>query len=310
MFHIIVNPNAGRGRTLEHLQFLAQLFAENNGAYTKYITTGALDAQEKAREICEKHADCAGIIGIGGDGTFQEIAAGMAAAGGTKIPLPLAIFPGGSGNDLILTVEGGKKSAKSKYGKNAEQNARAFFETLMQGKTRAIDLITANGRAFLNIGNIGLDARIVQTASALKKNFGGKAYYAAVYQSIVRHKNLPLTIEANGKKFEGAYTLVAVCNGQYYGGGMRIAPTARLDDGKITLCLVEGISRPKIMVLFPLLAVEKHERLKYVNFIECEKVKITLPHPTETLCLDGNLYPEIGNEIEFKILPKALDVFV
>jgi len=340
VYHIIINPNAGRGRTLGHLPHLTRLFAENRLMYTTHITTGIFDAREKAREICENHPNSAGIIGIGGDGTFQEIAAGVRQAhnerreqesaaahsleavnsvGGDSgvrpaSRIPLGIFPAGSGNDFITTLEyeksGGKKSARSKYGKNAEHNARAFFDTLMRGETRTIDVITANGTAFLNIGNIGLDARIVQTAGALKKRFGSRAYYAAVYQSVVHHKNLLLVIEADGKKFCGEYTLVAVCNGQYYGGGMRVAPTARLDDGKITLCLAEGISRPKIMALFPLLAMAKHERLKFVKFIECENVKISLPNSAESLCLDGNLYPNIGDEIEFKILPRALEVFV
>jgi YegS/Rv2252/BmrU family lipid kinase len=311
MYHIIINPIAGRGRTLKHLPFLTKIFDENKIPYATFTTDSVMDGYEKAKDICE-NADSLGLIGVGGDGTFQEIAAGMADAcgeNGGKIPVPLGIFPAGSGNDFIMTLEGGKKAALSKYGKNPEENAHEFFKTLTRGKTRAIDIITANGAAYLNIGNIGLDARIVQNAGIFKKKYGRQAYLAAVYKSIARHKNLPLVIEANGEKWEGEYTLVAVCNGQYYGGGMRIAPMAGLDDGKITLCLVEGISRPKTMILFPSLMIEKHVHLKQVKFIECESVRISLQNGAETLCLDGNLYPNT-TQIEFKIHPKALDVFV
>jgi len=313
MYHIIINPIAGRGRTLEHLPILTDFLDKSSLAYTTYETTGVMDGYEKAKAICEeKTANCLGIIGIGGDGTFQEIAAGMVAAGmrSEKAPVPLGIFPAGSGNDFIMTLAGGKKAALAKYGKNAEQNVRAFFETLTRGKTHAVDIITANGTAYLNIGNIGIDARIVKNADVFKKKYGRQAYLAAVYKSIAQHKNLLLTIEVNGEKWEKPYTLAAICNGQYYGGGMRVAPTARIDDGKITLCLVEGMNRPKIMVLFPSLMMEKHVYLKSVKYIECESVRITLPEGMETLCLDGNLYPNQEGQIEFKILPKALDVFV
>ena len=89
---------------------------------------------------------------------------------------------------------------------------------------------------------------------------------------------------------------------------MRVAPHASLTDGKITLCLVEAMSRPKIMVLFPSLMMERHDKLKAVKFLECESLKVTLPC-SETLCLDGNLYP-VDNSVEYKILPEALRVFM
>jgi len=328
MYHIIINPIAGRGRTIHRLPILTKLFDSHGLTYEAHITTGLMDGYEKAKRFCESGKDCKGIIGIGGDGTFQEIAAGMVDSypHGQKIPIPLGIFPAGSGNDFIMTLEGGKSIALAKYKKDIEMAAKNFFETLHRGKTRSIDVITANGMAFLNIGNLGLDARIVDNAAALKPKYGRQAYVAAVYKSIAKHKNIPLTIEANGEKWDKQYTLVAICNGQYYGGGLHITPGAKIDDGKITLCLIEAMSRPKTMVLFPTLMMGQHVKLKPVKFIECENLVITLPPGKETLCLDGNLYPDCNVEhpqpekksdrktdrirLEFKILPRVLDVFV
>jgi len=309
MYYIITNPVAGRGGAMHRLPILEELFTAHGLPYEAYITTGILDGYEKATQFCAGD-NCDGIIGIGGDGTFQEIAAGMVDAfPGGKIPIPLGIFPAGSGNDFIKTIEGGKSQALAKYKKDIPLAAKNFFETVYRGQTRTIDVITVNDTAFLNIGNIGLDARIVHNAISLKPKYGRQAYLAAVYKSIARHKNLPLTFEVNGEKWDKHYTLAAVCNGQYYGGGMPIAPSAKIDDGKITLCLVEGISRPKTMVLFPSLMVGKHVLLKPVKFHECQQVAITLPPGQESLCLDGNLYPREGR-LEFKILPGVLDVFV
>ena len=308
MYHIIVNPIAGRGRIMERLALLTRPLDARGMAYTVYQTRWALDARDYAREVCL--AGSRGIVGIGGDGTLQEVATGMADAfPEDKIPVPLGIFPAGSGNDFVMTQMGGKKRALAMYkAKQLPQAAEALADAMHRNRTRPVDVPLVNGTAYMNIGNLGLDARIVQNAIALKPRWGRYAYLAAVYKSIARHRNLPLVIKANGETFTGEYTLVAVCNGQYYGGGMHVAPTASITDGKFTLCLVEAMSRPKTMVIFPALMLAVHPRLRAVRFIACDEVRITLPAGEEILCLDGNLYPSTG-ELHFKVRPSTLELF-
>jgi len=308
MFHIIANPVAGRGYSLVRLQALTALFDNSGIPYEVLHTTAPLDGYEKSKHVCLNGSD--GIIAIGGDGTVQEIAAGMADAhdGHASIPIPLGILPCGSGNDFVLSLNGGKPSYLDKYNNIANQQAaESLCNAIIHSHVRNIDILKANGTAYLNIGNIGLDARIVKNAVRLKHTFGSYAYYAAVYQSIIQHKNIPLTIEIDGKPIDGHYTLVAVCNGQYYGGGMKIAPPAQLDSSKITVCLIEALSRPKCVLLFPSLLFAQHTRLKQVRFVQCDSLAITLPN-NETLCLDGNLYEKSGT-ITFEIMPHALKVF-
>ena len=308
MFHIIANPAAGRGYSLVRLQALTALFDSRGMSYEVLHTTAPLNGYEKAKQACLSGSD--GIIAVGGDGTVQEIVAGMADAhtGQASISTPLGILPCGSGNDFVLSLNGGKPSYLGKYSEVANQQAtETLFNAIIHNHTRDIDILKANGTAYLNIGNVGLDARIVKNAACLKHTFGSYAYYAAVSQSIVQHKNTPLNIQVDGKPIDGHYTLVAVCNGQYYGGGMKIAPPAQLDNGKITVCLIEALSRPKCVLLFPSLLFAQHTRLKQVRFIHCDSLTITLPN-SETLCLDGNLYEKSGT-ITFEIMPHALKVF-
>jgi YegS/Rv2252/BmrU family lipid kinase len=300
LHHIIVNPAAGKGRSLALLPKLLELMEIHGMPCEVCRTARAMDAFRMAQAACE--AESRGIIGIGGDGTIQEITAGMAQAaqGQALIPTPLGVMPCGSGNDFALTIQG-KKKADSHYA------VKAFFHGIKENRTRKIDLIKADGMAYINIANMGLDARIVQNAAGLKKTFGRYAYLAAVYKSIAQHSNMGLAIEVNGERLEGAYTLLAACNGQYYGGGMRIAPAARVDDGKITLCLVGGLSRPKTMVLFPSLLLQAHTRLKAVRFIPCER--FTLHYEgAQALCMDGNLYEKKG-PVTFEVMPRALKLF-
>jgi diacylglycerol kinase family enzyme len=310
MFYLIANPIAGNGRTLYHLPVIAEFLKKRGMPYVPHVTTGVMDAYEFVKRICGSDKPCSGIVGIGGDGTFQEIVAGMVDSYpmGTKIPVPLGVFPGGSGNDFVMTLEGSKAAAKAKFTQNINTTTENFFKAIDNQTKRTVDVITANGMAYLNIGCIGLDAQIVRNAASLKLKYGGKAYHAAVYKSILSHKNINLKIEANGKTIDKSYTLVAICNGQYYGGGFRITPPAQIDDGKITVCLCEAMSRPKTMLIFPSLMIEKHTLLKNVKFLECSELSITLPG-VEDLCLDGNLYQKSGR-LDFKVLPGVLDCFV
>jgi len=309
MYHIIVNPIAGRGQTLTRLPLLTQLFEERGLPYELMQTTAPMDAYELAKHSCLLGSE--GVIGVGGDGTMQEIVSGMADAftNEASIPVPLGIFPAGSGNDFVMTLEGSKSAALARYKKKNEKTSTELFVNAIQDRRlKTVDLIKANDRAYLNISNIGLDSRIVKNAVSLKKRYGRYAYLASVYKSIVQHKNMLMTIEANGVAIRGFYTLVAVCNGQYYGGGMRVAPKAQIDDGLITVCVVEAMSRPKTMLIFPSLLCAMHVHLSTVFFIRCKQITIT-PETDETLCLDGNLY-DIDSSLNFQILPKALNLFV
>ena len=318
MYHIITNPVAGRGRSMQYQSQLVATLKEYSLECTTHVTEKPKDGYIFVKQIYEQFPNCKGIIGIGGDGTIQEIVAALAelTCNGEKVPIPLGIFPGGSGNDFAMTIEGGKAAYKKKYKKNMAAITKTLVERISANSTRTVDLITANGEAYLVAANIGLDARIVHNAIKYKPKYGGQAYLVAAYKSIMQHKNIPLQISVidNGVIKENNhikdYTLIAVCNNRTYGGGLCIAPPAKFDDGKITLCTVDGLSRPKLGVLFPSLLVEKHAKLKEINFIECTEVRITLPPGlnTEKLCMDGNLFPVEG-EIHFKILPQVLDVF-
>jgi len=310
---------------------LTRLFDAASLPYEVLVTEFAMDAYEKAKAICQ--AGSSGIIGIGGDGTMQEIVAGMADAFDGPIPVPLGIFPGGSGNDFVMTLAGGKKKALARYKKrNEEASARDFFEAVTTNRTVATDFMKVGGMAYLNIGNIGLDARVVRNAIAYKQRLGRYAYVAAVYKSIAQHTNMPLEIAIDGVVHEGEYTLVAVCNGQYYGGGLHICPQAQLDDGKITICLVERLSRPKTMLIFPSLMIGQHHRLKAVSFAQGEDVRIRLKSGVEYISLDGNLHEvkngegytaeekciispyqlpgaEVG-ELHFQIISRGINIFL
>jgi YegS/Rv2252/BmrU family lipid kinase len=315
MYFIVANPNSERGSTMFLLPTLTALLEKAGIPYDTYITTAQGDAYEKTLHFCQKAQTPHGVIGLGGDGTLQEVVAGMATAfqKKKKIPIPLGIFPSSTGSDFSFSLEGGKQLATAMYKKTIEERCNNLFEAIVNKRLREIDIGTANGKAFLNIAHIGLDVQITKNATELKEKYDQKSYLAATYKSISQHKNFELTYETVNEgqhiKNEGKHVLFAVANGQYYGGGMRICPTAKIDDGKLTLCTVQGMNRLKLMMLFPFVLLEKHHFIKDMHFTDCEGITVTLPSGIDIMSLDGNLYPCAG-EIAFKILPKALNIFV
>ena len=311
MHHIIANPIAGKGKTINYLSQLSQKLEAENIPFQAHVTTKVMDAFEIAHKFA-KASDTKTIISIGGDGTIQEIAAGIIAAGkdsGDKANhVSLGVIAAGSGNDFGMSLLGSKETALKLRSLSIEDFVEDFYNKLISPNLQTIDMITANGTPCINISNIGIDARIVNNAAALKPRFGRYAYLAAVYKSIVQHRNLKMKIQVDGVDFDGKYTLIAACNGRYYGGGMEISPFSKLNDGKITLCLVEGMSRLKTMMVFPSIMMGLHTKLKVIQYIECSSIAIKLDAPT-VLCIDGNLMPET-DEINFEILPQALEVFI
>ena len=300
MYCIIVNPKAGRGESIKRSQALKSQLTSQKIEHRTIITSGVNCGYNSTKKIC-MDKNLKGIIGIGGDGTIQEIVAGMADVfpHGEKIPIPLCICPTGSGNDFIMSF--------SK--KNQRKADETFISNLLSNNFKTVDIITANERAYLNIGNVGLDAWIVKNAEAKKKEYGNRAYLAAVYKSIISYAPINLEIETDDMAISGTFTLVAVCNGRYYGGGLQVSPSAKIDDGKITLCVVDYMTKIKTMAIFPSLMIKKHTYLKEVNFHECTNVKITFLDKSGTLCLDGNLSPA-ARTIQFKIYKQVLDVIV
>lgn len=287
MYHCIVNPAAGRGGAERNVPAVEALMHEMGADVAVNITDnrhGAFSFAAAAREAASE-----GIIVIGGDGTLQEAVSGLLSEH-DKCDIPVGLIACGSGNDWQRTM-----------------GVKNCLDAVKHKKIRSIDAIKVNRQACINISNIGLDAIIVRNANPLKKIFGTKSYIISAVVSIFRHQNIRLKFKIDGKEHDGRFTLVAVCNGQYYGGGMRMTPSAEPDDGQITLCLVSEMSRLRALTLFPLVLLEKHTNIKEIRYINCENV-IIKTDGSQTLCIDGNLY-EVSEDINYKILPGALKIF-
>ena len=211
-----------------------------------------------AKEIAAKYAaeygeNCV-IVTCGGDGTVHEVANGLA---GTDTPL--MILPFGTGNDFCKKIYGTKKLDPISIVK-----AFGLHNGELKYKVQPIDLIDYNGEKCINVMSYGLDT-IVETIGKKMadrvKFLGHQAYNIAIVPSIMRSLKYQINVDidcvdadGNPYKIQGEpldYTLFAICNGSYYGGGFCPAPNSKLDDGILDYALVGPVNLAQALPLIP-----------------------------------------------------------
>lgn len=286
----IVNPAAGKGRTLELIPEIKAYCEGNNIDYHIEVTKYPGHATEISREYSE--AQPMRIYSVGGDGTLNEVLNGMAGSQSS-----LAAVPSGSGNDFIRSIIG-------------ENIPKDLIRSSLEGTQRLIDYARFNDRYFINIASAGFDAEVVYQSNRFKKLpfiTGRMAYILGIFSSVLACKNYRMEINVDGRAISGKSLLVAVGNGNYYGGGMLALPEAGIDDGLYDICHVEAMNRLKILFLFPKYMKGRHGTIKGVHFYRGKKVEITVDSPIP-MNLDGEIILE--RKAVFEIFPKGLRFIV
>ena len=226
---VIVNPVAGRGRTRKLLPQIEER-AAGLEALVQVSPTGD-DPVRLAREAADQGHD---LVACGGDGLVAAVA-GVAAAPGRT----LAVIPTGAGNDFARNV-----------GYEPKRPLDAF-SVLEHGHDRVIDLGRVNGRWYTCVTASGFDAEANRWANTVHRLSGTALYVAAVLRTLAVYKPHPFRLTVDGESHELRAWLIAVGNGPAYGGGMNIAPSARLDDGLLDVTVVGDMSRVQMLVSFP-----------------------------------------------------------
>jgi diacylglycerol kinase (ATP) len=283
---IIVNPTAGSGRAAKLLPWIRERLALRPDA-ALHVTSRRGEAQELAGRAAVD--GCDRLVVVGGDGTIQEIVNGVLESSARP---PLGIVPVGSGNDLARSL-----------GLPADP-AEAW--TVAIGRvTREIDVALAtNGRGdrrwFASAGGIGFDAQVAAAMATRRGWQSGRAgYLLTTLTELRRFENRQLRIVIDGEPQERRVLFVAIANGAYYGGGMRIAPDAALDDGWLDLCVVGDISRLTALRELPNLYRGTHVRNPAVSVHRARQVEITGDGTTH-VHLDGEPFGTIPLRVEIR----------
>ncbi|OGD18206.1 MAG: hypothetical protein A2V76_09750 [Candidatus Aminicenantes bacterium RBG_16_63_14] len=233
---VIVNPESNRGRTRKRWGEIRDGLRSFIREFKFEFTEKPLHAIDLAREAIKDGADL--VIGVGGDGTMNEIANGFYED--RKIINPeatLGVVPSGTGCDLIksLNIPAGLKAALKVI-------TDAPAVRMDVGKVRFRS--NAGGeeeRFFLNVADFGLGGEVVRRVTERRLQRKASSYVRCLITTMVRYRNKRVHIRIDGESLpDGEYLIGAVANGRIFGKGMKVAPNARLDDGLFDSVLVRG----------------------------------------------------------------------
>ena len=277
-YYFIINPISGKINKQLLEKNIREACLKRQVPYKVMYTKKTGDAQYLAKKIPDE--ECV-VFSVGGDGNLNEVPNGIAKSE-NKI---LGNIPTGSGNDFDKTL---------KQYQNGILN---------------IDLGKINNRFFINVACLGLDADVANNISFIRKKKWipvSQRYNASLVYSYFKYKFKDLKITMGETQVENSCTILAVGNGQYYGGGFRIAPHALLEDGMFDIYFVEKLPKPKIIPILIKLLRGKHENSEYVTRFSENKIIID----TDELCtfnVDGEKMT--SNHFEIINIPGGIKVY-
>lgn len=282
---LLVNRHSRRGQkvlseVVDQLQALGLELIEESTDHAQHLS----DAIRRYRD----QVDLA-IVG-GGDGTLNAAVEGLIDA-----QLPLGILPLGTANDLARTL-------------GIPTSIPEACKIIAKGQVQHIDLGWVNGKHFFNVASLGLSVQITrQLTKEVKRRWGVFAYAATALQ--VMSKALPFHAEIclNGESVPVKTIQIAVGNGCYYGGGMKVAHDATIDDRRLDLYSLETKHWWEIIGLLPAMRQGRHLTLPGVRALHGQEIEVRTRR-RRAINTDGEIATH--TPAKFRVIPKALPVLV
>ena len=287
---IIYNPTSGREAIKKNLPDVLEIL-ENAGYETSaHATTGEGDAIEAAKLAVERRYDL--VVAAGGDGTINEVVNGMAEQ---EYRPKLGIIPVGTTNDFARALQ-------------IPRDIVAAAEIIAKGDRIPIDIGRMNEKYFINIGGGGsLTELTYDVPSKLKTVLGQLAYYLRGIEMLPSLKATNMTIEYDGKLFEGEAMLFLVGLTNSIGGFEKLSPSSSINDGMFTLLILTKTNLADFIRIASLALRGEHINDPKVIYTKANRIKV---HSDEKVLL--NLDGEFGGVLpaEFVNLYRHFEVFV
>jgi len=235
----VINPRSAAGATLKRFERSRASFERALGALDVRLTDGPRHATELVRIALREGART--IVSVGGDGTNNEVVNGFFDDDGRALSPEacLAFYVSGTGGDFRRTLSWGTEPEEA-------------LARLVAGRTQVVDVGRVTLRAhdgstiarmFLNIASFGLSGAVDEVVNRSSKALGAKAsFMLGAVRAFAAYTPQRVRLTVDDRSEEHEILLVAVANGQYFGGGMKIAPAAVLDDQRFDVVTVGGIS--------------------------------------------------------------------
>jgi YegS/Rv2252/BmrU family lipid kinase len=229
---VIVNRRAGKGaRDADRFE---KILTDAEVDFDLHVTERRHHAVELARQAVDDGWSY--IVAVGGDGTIHEVVNGMMGAEGPRNPeATLGIVSAGSGSDFARTF-----GLPDDAGSGIEHLKGDGFVDIDLGR---VTFTTEGGEVtewFPNIAEAGLGADVVKVAERLPRGMGRSRYLMGFWMTLARFKGTDGTVVCDNRTYEGRITNLVVANGQFFGGGMHVAPKATPTDGMLDVMIQIG----------------------------------------------------------------------
>jgi len=233
------------------------------------------------------------VIGLGGDGTSNEIISGIHRRENRNVP-PIGFIPLGTGNDFLRSL--------------GSLNPLNWVDRIVKGETKKIDIIEISTKEktyfsqLLTGWGVFYDGAL---ASEKYRFLGPLKYTAGAIESLLKSKRRKAKITVNDKVYEDHFWGAMICNTQFIGGGLLMARDAKIDDGIFEFFLIKNVSRIKLIFLFIQLALKIPLSPSLVHIFKTTNVEID-PVKSEPINIDGDF---MGiTPFKASIKPKSYDL--
>lgn len=290
MKHIILaNPVSGNKRgkkialriknILEKHNITCEIY-ESNGIGKLKSLASEFSSKEKCRFYC-----------VGGDGSLNEVVSGII---GTDSEI--VVIPCGTGNDFSRYI-------------NKYKSLRKIIINSINTQAKKYDVIKLHdGRYCFNILNIGFDAMVAQNMNKFRKIpiSGSVKYSLAIIYTLFQNKNFKLKVKTNNFEQKAKFTLIAISNARFYGGGIVPNPHSTPDDGKLSICTILATSIIKKIILLPKYKKTEHENFKIVKMDDTIESFSIVSNEQFPLSIDGEI--SFTNRLRGRIIPNCINI--
>ena len=276
---LIVNPASAGGKTLKRFGAIRETLQLRDVKVDVIFTSRPLEATSRTREAIGQ--GYSRVVAVGGDGTLNEVVNGYFAAGGNVLNPDVAIglIPSGTGGDFRRSVR--------------LLNSDAAIAALIAGTTRQIDAgrievaasvgTPAKVHHFINIADWGVGGEVVTRVNSSKfKASGarGSALFLAISLSeLLGYGGREIEVTVDGNPVVRHFSNVIVANGRYFGGGMKIAPLAMLNNGTFDVVLVSQMSPWQALRGLPRIYRGTHLKMDSIELLRGSTVQIASRDP-------------------------------
>lgn len=285
---LIVNPTAGGGRAKRAVGAALERLRARGAEVDVRESRSSAHLADLARE--SSSGDYDRVVLCGGDGTLHHAMRGIDLEKTT-----LALLPFGSGDDFAKTL-------------GIPTKVEAAADVVFDGAVREVDVATANGIRYLGVAGLGFDSEVARFANEHSRFLKGSPLYLySIFRVLPQFRPIAVELVTEGKREPLEIMFAVAGNTTRYGAGIKVVPTAVVDDGQLDICIVHRCTLRDLLVTLPLAYSGKHVKKSFVELRRGKEFTFDSERKLDVFA-DGEYVTK--TPVTFALLPERLRVMV